>query len=141
MTYEHGNTWIDTLPASVRIGAFTYRVELMDVGYERERGVFGECVNNDQVIRLGPTQTAEKARDTLLHEITHALLWVYGIQLDTVKEWVEHLCSQLPMALFLLKRDNPGVWRWIFDNVPPRVLGNGTGPDRLLPQQVPSDTD
>lgn len=111
--YEHRNGWTKDLPKRLKIGNLIYALEIMDYGQERESSRFGECVNNDQVIRLGPTMKRQKARDTLMHEVLHALLWCYEIKAEK-EGGEEHLCSMLPMALDQFRQTNPKAWRFIY---------------------------
>ncbi len=113
--YEHGNGWIKDLPKRLKIGNMVYDLVISGTGQERETHTLGQCVYNDQVIRLGPTMKRQQARDTLMHEVFHALMHVYGI-VPEKDGGEEHLCSVLPMALDMFRRVNPKVWQFIYPN-------------------------
>lgn len=106
---KYKNGWIKDLPDRVRIGNLTYEVEILGPAREREDHTFGACVNNDQIIRLGSMMKRQKARDTLMHEVLHAIVWCYNIPSKD-----EDLCTMLPMALDLFRLDNPKAWRFVY---------------------------
>lgn len=104
---------IDSLPPSIRVGPFDYRIEVwtaMQAAGERKFGACSTCEQKISIQRDMPT--AVKAADTLLHEALHAIFWVYNIQ-DEDKE--ERSVGILAVALVALHRDNPWLAGWISD--------------------------
>ncbi len=111
--YEYRNGWTRDLPKRLKIGNMTYDLEIMGSAQTRESGAHGQCVYNDQVIRLGSIMKRQQARDSLMHEVIHAILDGYGIEVEK-EGGEEHLCGVLPMALDLFRQANPKAWRFIY---------------------------
>lgn len=107
--------WHEALPETLKIAHLTYDLEIMDASWLRESGRFGEHNGTDQIIRLSSAQKRQSARDTLIHEITHGMLWIFHAldELGRVEE--ERLCALLPVFLYTFKEDNPEVWSFLFD--------------------------
>jgi len=62
------------LPSTIKIGAYTYSLKYFPKG---KTSNYGACVYAQQTIFLNRNQTAQRAADTLLHEILHAV-WDQG---------------------------------------------------------------
>jgi hypothetical protein len=65
----------------------------------------------EQTIRIQRHMaTPQKAVDTFMHEVLHALYWAYGIR-DEDKE--ERTVGAMSTALMTCYRDNPWLLDWI----------------------------
>ncbi len=108
--------WQDTVPASVRVGHWTFKVVAVPAREAALDHMFGSVEWGDQEIRISSAVTHEHARDILLHEIIHAALYLAGAGevVETRESVQEHACHILPGAMFLLREQNPEVWRWLF---------------------------
>ena len=99
------------LPSRVRVCGFDFDI----VAYRRMEAVgaqkWGEFSSAELTIRIDPSARPQKVVDTMLHEILHAMLWVY--YLDAGKDDEERMCSVLAMAWLTFFRDNPTVVDWI----------------------------
>ena len=89
------------IPGCLRIGPFNYKVELHD-GYwgKDDVRVYGDVDERACVINLDIDASPEVIRDSILHEILHAILLMY----DKDDEELVRLLS--PMLLAVI-RDNP----------------------------------
>ena len=68
---------------------------------------FGECDSHAGVIRLRPNQTEDQARDTLLHEVVHALDHVWSLNLT------ENQTRMLATGLRAVFTANPEFGKWV----------------------------
>ncbi|MGI9486268.1 MAG: hypothetical protein ACR2RF_10405 [Geminicoccaceae bacterium] len=101
------------LPKTVRIGYADYRVQPWPHHEAAAAGRYGECSSYELVIRIDDgllDRSPLKAADTMLHEILHAIYWVYGVE-DEDKE--ERLVGMMASALTQVWRDNPQVVAWL----------------------------
>lgn len=91
------------LPDAVLVGATRYTVE------SRDRKLFGRTDNRHSTIMVSSRQSGASARDTLLHEVLHAILWcsAAGRMLPLGDEDEERLVRLLTPWLLAVIRDNP----------------------------------
>jgi len=91
-------------PKRVRVGATTYTVQVTG-----KTLLYGETDHLQTEIRLNSGQSQDSLRDTVLHEVLHAVLWISGanklLTLDDDAE--ERLTRLLAPWLLTLLRDNP----------------------------------
>lgn len=66
-----------TMPKSVRIGCYTYIVE-KGTPHEHDN-TFGWTTTHIRKISIAPDLRGEQIANTFLHEVTHAVHWVYGL--------------------------------------------------------------
>lgn len=102
---------IEKLPDTIRVGPFTYTLvkwnQNTSVGYR----VYGEHSALELQIRLSRGMAAPtKLVDTFIHEISHAIFWVYGVGKDDDEE---RIVAQFGTAWVALYLDNPWLAPWI----------------------------
>lgn len=100
------------IPPHVKVGPHTYKVEVAKPsGLSHEE--YGCTDIGRTTISLAPGMSASMQRDTLLHEVLHAVLdatgWAH--RLGNKKE--EELVRALAPALLTFLRDNREVLRWM----------------------------
>jgi hypothetical protein len=106
------------LPKHVKVGVYNYKVEPDDAA-AYDYGYLGCCLNRSRRITLDPRQSDTEIRQTLLHEILHAIGSAFEIPEverhttagadSKVTDKIDLLASGLLMFL----RDNPGVVEWL----------------------------
>jgi len=99
------------IPTRVKIGPYVYTIELFPDSPTSDHGA---CVYNHQTIFLSANQHAERAGDTLLHEVLHAIWDVSGfdVQPDLHEETI---VRSFATWLSLVLRDNPKLAEFILD--------------------------
>lgn len=102
------------MPKVVKVGAFDFSIEDWHPRTAANKGRYGECEFLNFVIRIDQSHRRCKVADTLIHEILHAIFWVWGIE-DGDKE--ERLVNTLSTAICTVWRDNPDVIAWINENL------------------------
>lgn len=71
----------------------------------------GWCNSIDQTITLAEDQHKDSLRDTLLHEVMHAILWISH---NHIKMEEERLVSSVTPWMILVFRDNPKLTEYLF---------------------------
>ena len=101
---------IAPLPASVKIGHRTYKIEDWNPRGSVAAHRYGECSHLESTIRVATIYGSVNAGETLLHEIMHAA-WCFVRLQDADDE--ESTVGPLANALSAVWIDNPGVMDWI----------------------------
>lgn len=97
------------LPRQLRIGPMTWSVTLDPLLSD----AVGETRAQKLTIRLAPGQAPDYERDTLLHEVMHAILIHNALELE--HDFEEKLCLTLAPALLDTLRRNPRLRAYLFD--------------------------
>lgn len=102
---------VQSLPRSIRIGPFDYQIEkwapLASLAVHR----WGECSSTELVLRIQVDMPSpQKAIDTFLHEVSHAIFHVFGVE-DGDKE--ERIVGLTATAWVQVYRDNPWLLKWL----------------------------
>jgi hypothetical protein len=101
----------ERLPAVIHVGGFDFRILLWDQFESNAARRYGECSTLEQTIRLARGFCSpEKAVDTFLHELLHAICWAFGRE-DEDKE--ERTVNLLATGLMSVHRSNPWLAEWI----------------------------
>jgi hypothetical protein len=90
-------------PDHVKIGSVIYTVHLLS---DDNTEYFGRTLQFAQRIYLNPQMSADMAVDTLLHEITHAIWSVVGLESRATEERV---AATVGTWMHMVLRDNPDV--------------------------------
>lgn len=100
------------LPRRVHVGPHTYRVvcdavamavECRDAGED----LVGRCSHRTLTIHIEPDQAASQMRDTLLHEVLHAVANMTALDGEWGDEREEETILRLAPALLDVLRRNP----------------------------------
>ena len=96
-------------PKRIKVGPYTYTVETYPDATSSDHGA---CVYNHQAIFLSENQHAERAGDTLLHEVLHAIWDVAGF--DTMPDLHEEsIVRGMATWLSAILKDNPALAEFI----------------------------
>lgn len=103
--------WKRVRPSQIRIGPMTWRVcynshKLDAMTCDDEGHHHGSCNGVSGTIYVRGSDPVDVQRDTLLHEVLHAISATYGI------EWVkdeERMVSRLAPVLLQVLQANPGL--------------------------------
>jgi hypothetical protein len=97
----------------VQIGPARYRVVVGQAAIDRRAAedgrseLLGHCHNDELVITVSPKMAEDAQRDTLLHEVLHAIFHSTGLAHDLGDEKEESMIRRLTPALLDLIRRNP----------------------------------
>ena len=102
---------VSKYPKKIKIGPYNYVVELFPDATTTDHGA---CVYNHQTIFLSSNQHAERAGDTLLHEVLHAIWDVTGF--DVMPDLHEEsIVRGMATMLSAVLRDNPQFAKFILE--------------------------
>ena len=100
-------------PSNIRVGPFDFSVFWVDANNGVDKGEFGECDTTNLAIKIDKSVDRILQLDTLLHEISHAIYWVYGLE-DKDKE--ERIVQIMATGWTQVFRDNPILRTFIEDS-------------------------
>ncbi len=104
------------LPTKVKIGAYTYKIKYVDdpgrFNFNGAYGDWGTCVNADATIYIKNDLPAVGTRDTIVHEILHAMWFVSGLyaQSEVTEEVV--VCTQASQLIGVMQ-DNKKLFKYL----------------------------
>jgi hypothetical protein len=102
---------VQSLPDSIRVGPYDMRLMPLDGSTAEAAGVFGFFKRRDQVIAIDVDHVScTGLADTLIHEITHAIWWVQGLE---DKDEEERTVGTLSTGWTQVYRDNPWILDWL----------------------------
>ncbi len=102
---------INKLAKSVRVGPFDFPITIESENWRIANSRAGEFSSVEMCIRIAMGYAMPmRLCDTVLHEVGHAIWWVYGLRNDTKEEEVVSLLATAWTQVF---RDNPWLLTWI----------------------------
>ena len=98
----------EILPKSVKVGCYTYSIEIQDQPWCEEHGVYGLCDDESKIITIVDNVDMDSTLNTFQHELLHALYYFFGLDDDHDEE---QTVSALSSGLIMLYQDNPSILR------------------------------
>jgi len=98
------------LPDKVKVACFDIKVEEWHPNSANSRRCYGEFSALELLIRIDVSSAPTKIVDTLIHELNHAIYWVYGME-DGDEE--ERIVGTMATAWTQVYRDNPDILDFI----------------------------
>ena len=98
------------IPKTVKIFDLVYKIEIGTLNEE-----WGLTDFDKQIITLGRSQTAERMRQTLFHEIVHCVNETFKSAFEGIvdkKDMEEHVCDLLSIVNIQIKK-NPKVKKYL----------------------------
>ena len=100
-------------PTAIRIGGRTWDIQYLSA--ERMAGNLGLCRGDDGVLEIRAGQTPFGLRDTVLHEILHAIVYHQGRSGSApVDEETHARCTAT--GLMAVLQDNPLFAKWLISS-------------------------
>jgi len=109
-------TRMKKLPSKVYVLGHEYAIEEMSEKTHKEREAYGDCCNDRKLIRVYCDMIMSGVRDTLLHEILHAVWHLYYLQNNEEEEKAVSRISTGLIALFDDPR-NAKVMSFLMDSL------------------------
>jgi len=100
------------LPKTITIGPFDIIIEEWSNGTANDNKCYGQFSSMQQKISIDTSLRPQKLIHTLLHEINHAICWVYNINEETRKK-EEFIVDTFAIAWQCIYRDNPELYNFI----------------------------
>lgn len=106
-----GRSAVESLPELIVVGPFDIAIQHMDSHLAGSEQSFGQFRAMEQAIYIQVDMpTPQKAVDTMLHEIGHAIYWAYDMD-DEDKE--ERIVATMATGWTTIYRNNPELLSWI----------------------------
>ena len=100
---------------NIKIGYREYKIKNLDSIGSRCNEINGQFLASDGVIALSSTEDNISHANTLIHEILHAIIYQWGIDLDDKEE--EKICNTIANGLTTVFVDNPSLLSYIQKNL------------------------
>ena len=100
------------LPNNVKVSGMVVDIVEWNPDVANAKNRYGECDLRNNQIRVDVTQHRQHLLDSLIHEINHAIYYIYNIH-DEDNE--ERTVSTISTAWNQIYRDNPLLCKYIFD--------------------------
>lgn len=106
---------MSVIPSSLRIGGFDWLIE-ENAEVTNEGNAFGTTHHGKQRMFIDPSETQQKKKHTLVHEIMHAIWWQSGLGVrygeKNHPKLEEEVVAALSMGMYQVLRDNPQLNEW-----------------------------
>ena len=99
----------------IKIGYRNYKIKNLDSIVSKCNEINGQFLATDGVIALSSEEDSISHANTLIHEIFHAIVYQWGIELDDKEE--EKICNTLANGLTTVLVDNPWLLSYIQKNL------------------------
>lgn len=98
------------MPKSVRVGCYEFCIEIGEIEDHESAREFGHVNLANQKIRIRPNMRPHNLANTFIHEVLHAIHWVYGLYSGKPDE--ETYTTQGANGLCAFWQDNPEAVAW-----------------------------
>ena len=102
----------------IKIGYKNYKIKSLDPIVSKCNEINGQFLASDGMIALSSTEDNISHANTLIHEIFHAIVFQWGIELDDKEE--EKICNTLANGLTTVYVDNP----WLLPYIQKQLKGD-----------------
>jgi hypothetical protein len=96
---------------NIKIGYRDYKIKNLDSIVSKCNEINGQFLASDGMIALSSTEDNISHANTLIHEILHAIVYQWGIELDDKDE--ERICNTIANGLTTVFIDNPSLLSYI----------------------------
>jgi len=100
---------------NIKIGYRDYKIKNLDSIVSRCNEINGQFLASDGVIALSSTEDNISHANTLIHEVLHAIVYQWGIELGDKEE--EKICNTLANGLTTVFVDNPSLLSYLQKNL------------------------
>ena len=100
---------------NIKIGYRDYKIKNLDTIVSRCNEINGQFLASDGVIALSSTEDNISHANTLIHEVLHAIIYQWGIDLDDKEE--EKICNTIANGLTTVFVDNPSLLSYLQKNL------------------------
>jgi len=96
---------------NIKIGYRDYKIKNLDSIVSKCNEINGQFLASDGMIALSSTEDNISHANTLIHEILHAIVYQWGIELDDKDE--ERICNTIANGLTTVFIDNPSLLSYL----------------------------
>lgn len=95
----------------MQVGPYLFSIEYRDEVSDSEPDLFGLTIPRDQRIIVSTRQTDQSERDTVLHEVLHALFYASGLYREVDNE--ERVVAAVSTWLLMVLRENQAFAKFL----------------------------
>jgi hypothetical protein len=103
------------VPKKVKIGYSIFDIDSRDEAWKEKNRAVGMCKVDKSLIEYYNAQSEPEIVNTILHEILHAIVYVFDIDFDNAKK-EECLVTKMANGLHTLLLDNPELLKWLLES-------------------------
>ncbi len=103
------------VPRKIKIGYSTFDIESRTQEWKIKHKAVGRCQVDKSLIEYDFTQSGPEVVNTVIHEILHAIIYIFDIEFDSHKK-EEYLVRKLSNGIQTVFCDNPEFLEWIMSN-------------------------
>ena len=96
---------------NIKIGYRDYKIKNLDSIVSKCNEINGQFLASDGMIALSSTEDNISHANTLIHEILHAIVYQWGIELDDKEE--ERICNTIANGLTTVFVDNHSLLSYL----------------------------
>ena len=96
---------------NIKIGYRDYKIKNLDSIVSKCNEINGQFLASDGMIALSSTEDNISHANTLIHEILHAIVYQWGIDVDDKEE--EKICNTLANGLTTVFVNNPSLLSYL----------------------------
>jgi hypothetical protein len=98
------------LPEKVKVAGYDFNIVDWPPIQAEATGRYGECSAQELEIRIRTDKQMSHTVNTFIHEVSHAIYWVYGIRDEDAEERIVEMMGNGWAQVY---RDNPDVLRFL----------------------------
>lgn len=102
------------LPKKLKVGTYTFNIKIVPATDPDLDGNDGMTLFHKFEILFDEELHSQRAHVVVLHEVIHAINFVYGIEDGSTEE---HVTTQLSTGFAGFMKDNPKLFQWISANI------------------------
>jgi hypothetical protein len=117
-----GSQGVAKLPARIKIGTQTWEIVERTKNFDGmlDEGSYGYTLSRENLIVIDATAATSRKRQTLLHEILHAIKFSFGNPVtpkktDEADIWEHYYIAMYEEGVLLVLRDNPEVLEYLLE--------------------------
>lgn len=103
------------VPKKVKIGYSTFNIDSKDEAWKEKNRAVGMCKVDKSLIEYFNQQSDSEIVNTIIHEILHAIVYVFDIEFDSAKK-EECLVTKMANGIHTLMLDNPELLKWLLES-------------------------
>lgn len=104
------------VPSKVKIGYATFKLSPKDESWSKKQRALGECHSDKSLIEYSQNQNKNELVNTILHEILHAINYIFDIEYKNSKE-EEIIVRKLANGLQTVLCDNKDFVEWMIKSM------------------------
>lgn len=100
------------IPSKVKIGYSTFKIQSKNSKWKEKNDAVGLCTVDKSLIEYCAEQTESELVNTILHEILHAVIYIFDIEFGSDSK-EEYFVRKMTNGLHTLFVDNPELLSWL----------------------------